>query len=153
MSQPIPRHDRIPGHDHEDFDDQGNVALGWSGIRDAVVRRAAADPFIAGAVVATGLSLGLYLARRPRAASFVGLVVPTLLLAGAYRGVVDLAAASDRRCRHADASESSERFEGGCASPPAEWTEEIDSGVHMSAARDPDDYSEPTSRVAPLKAK
>lgn len=116
-------------------------------------RQLAADPLLAGAVASMGLALGLQLAGRTKAARFVGLWAPTLLLLGLYQRTTSRSADEEQQRRQAAALDLERRFEGGCASPPAEWEESIDDGYRMTAARDIDDYSERISRTFPHKAK
>lgn len=111
------------------------------------------DPLLAAAVASMGLALGLQLVGRSRVARFVGLWAPTLLLLGLYRRATAPSAEEELRRRACADLDLERRFEGGCASPPAEWEETIDDGYRMTAARDVDDYSERISRAFPHKAK
>jgi len=120
---------------------------------DDLAQQVSADPLLIGALASMGLALGLQLAGHSRAARFVGLWAPTLLLLDLYHRAAAPAGSRDARPRHDAGLDLDSRFEGGCAQPPAEWEETIDDGYRMTAARDPDDYSERISRVAPLKAK
>jgi hypothetical protein len=104
---------------------------------DAVIKTVASDPLLCGAVASMGLALGLQLAGRPKAAGFVGMWAPTLLLLGLYqRALRDDAAVR----REAAGRELDEHFIGGCAARPEE-------------AGDVDDYSECIARPHPHKAK
>ena len=106
-----------------------------------VVDAVASDPLLCGAVASMGLALGLQLAGRPKAAGFVGLCAPTLLLLSLYQRSVqgdDVARRAERRT--AAGRELDEHFRGGCAAPPED-------------VADVDDYSECISRPYPHKAK
>lgn len=125
-----------------------------------LIRQAASAPLLTGAVASMGLALGFQFSGNSRAARFVGLWAPALLMLDLYRRASAPMAAANSQRRHASALDLERRFEGGCSSPPpdrssppAEWEEAVDDGFRMTAARDPDDYSERISRVAPLKAK
>ena len=101
----------------------------------------ASDPLLCGAVASLGLALGLQLAGRTKAAGFVGLCAPTLLMLSIYRRSLqdaDGARRADRRT--AAGRELDEHFRGGCASPP-------------DGVGDVDDYSERIARPYPHKAK
>ena len=118
-----------------------------------LIRQAAADPLLAGAVASMGLALGLHLSGHSRAARFVGLWAPTLLMLDIYHRATKPTLDTHSQRFHDAGLDLEHRFEEGCASPPAEWEETIDDSHRMTASRDPDDYSERISRVAPLKAK
>lgn len=113
------------------------------------VREIASDPLLCSAVAAVGLSMGLQIAGRTKAAGFVGLWAPTLLLLGIYRRATKSTDDETARRRTDPVREREDRFEGGCASPP---DEKLDEG-YLAAAREVDDYSERISRSFPHKAK
>lgn len=141
-------------------DREPNAAVGVTRGLEELFRQATADPLLTGAVASMGLALGLQLSGHYRAARIVGLVAPTLLLVDLYHRATTQKPNTGSPRRHDAALDLEHRFEGGCASvpsgcasPPAEWEETIDDAHRMTASRDPDDYSERISRVAPLKAK
>jgi len=113
------------------------------------VREIASDPLLCGAAAAVGLSVGLQLAGRTKAAGFVGLWAPTLLLLGIYRRATKTTGDETARRQTDAAREREDRFEGGCASPPDEKLDE----AYLAAAREVDDYSDRISRSFPHKAK
>jgi hypothetical protein len=140
-------------HQFQGADRRVNADAGVVRSLEGLIRDAASDPLLTGAVASLGLALGLQLGGHSRAARFVGLLAPTLLLLDLYRRSAVSRAGDKSQRRHDAALDLERRFKGGCASPPAEWEETIDGAHRMTASRDPDDYSERISRVAPLKAK
>lgn len=140
-------------HQFQGADRRVGAEAGVARSLEELMREAASDPLLTGAVASLGLALGLQIGGHSRAARFVGLLAPTLLLLDLYRRSEAPRAGDKSQRRHDAALDFDRRFEGGCASPPAEWEETIDGAYRTTASRDPDDYSERISRVAPLKAK
>lgn len=106
-----------------------------------VVDAVGSDPLLCGAVASLGLAIGLQLAGRTKAAGFVGLCAPTLLMLSIYRrSLQDADGARGKDRRTAAGRELDEHFRGGCASPP-------------DGVGDVDDYSERIARPYPHKAK
>jgi len=140
-------------HQFRGADQQQDALARVARSTEELIRLTAADPLLTGAVASMGLALGLQLRGHSRAARFVGLLAPTLLLVDLYQRATSSTPGDEAQGRHDAALDFERRFEGGCASLPDEWEETIDDTHRMTASRDPDDYSERISRVAPLKAK
>ncbi|MCE9607096.1 MAG: hypothetical protein K8U03_19605 [Planctomycetia bacterium] len=119
--------------------------IGNSSPLDRLLRQITAEPILSGALASMGLALGLELAGRSKAARFVGLWAPTLLLLGLYRQVARADAQSTSAFVNEELGE--DRFQGGCAARPEESLEE---GYRMSSGRHEDD---PALRNFPHKAK